>query len=394
MEADRARDLFASCERWLVQSGIVAPDGGVYDGYDTVRRVYPRLYSESTGYAVSVFLRLAAWTGDAAHLERARSSGDYLCELQRRAGELGKGAVAHCIPHGSTRPCDESFTFDVGMILQGLSELAACEGDVRYVQAAHDAARWLLPFQEKDGQFRARRELGVGDCYQVPTFESDYGCLHIKLAIGLLRAADLTGDRSFVGASRRVCDWGLKLQTSDGAFWANTQRTHVFTHAHCYATEGLLFAAHRLQEARYSRAAEKAGRWLLQAQDDQGAVHQYYKGHPHGLFRWWVECLAPALASDATAQAIRIWRILYAQTGDPAFQEGVQRALRYLQSVRIKRPDEPRINGALWYRMRRVARTRWHGTMVFSWPVMFALAASRYTFDADLDAAAMCEALF
>ncbi|MFQ6099702.1 MAG: hypothetical protein ACE5OS_00495 [Anaerolineae bacterium] len=389
-----ARSLFEVCSHWLARSGIVAPNGGVYDGYDTARRVYPRLYSEITGYAVSVFLRLAAWTGEAAHLERARRSGDYLCKLQRRSGELGEGAVAHCVPHGSTRPCDESFTFDAGMILQGLCELAACEGDARYVQAAHDAARWLLGFQEKDGGFRARRRLGGGDRYQVPTFESDYGCLHVKLAVGLLRAADLTGDGSFAAAARLVCEWGLGLQAPDGAFWANVRRTHVFAHAHCYATEGLLFAAHRLREPRYARAAEKAGRWLLQAQDDQGALRQYYKGHPRGPLRWRVECLAPALVSDATAQAVRIWRTLDAQTGDPAFREGAERALRYLQSVQIKRPDEPRINGALWYRIRPVARTRWHGPMVYSWPVMFALAASRYASDVALDETAMCEALF
>ena len=103
------------------------------------------------------------------------------------------------------------------------------------------------------------------------------------------------------------------------------------SHAHCYANEGLLFAYHELGTERYLESVWKAGEWLLRIQNRDGSINMEYKR------RWWrmgrrmTEKIFPRRVTDATAQAMRIWLILFYLDGDPRFLYASHRAERFLR---------------------------------------------------------------
>jgi hypothetical protein len=182
-----------------------------------------------------------------------------------------------------------------------------------------------------------------------------------------LKLGRVTGDDRYTAAARRVCDWVLGLQDDDGAFRATERLRQVVSHSHCYATEGLLFAHYALGAGHYLEAARRAGEWLLIAQNPDGSINIAYKR------RWWrmgrriTEKLLPRQVTDATAQAIRIWLVLYYLDGDPRLLDACHSAESFLREMQCtSSPDRNAIGGFYF----------WPGhPMMYAWCAMFAVHA-------------------
>jgi hypothetical protein len=223
--------------------------------------------------------------------------------------------------------------------------------------------------QQANGGFLSMYDAETGEQAHVgDNFYNDYGCLHAKHAIGLLKLAQVTGDDRYIVATERVCDWVLGLQDEDGAFRATERLLQVVSHPHCYATEGLLYAHHVLKTERYLSAAHRAGEWLLNVQNRDGSINIAYKR------RWWrmgrrvTEVLFPRRVTDATAQAIRIWLILYyLDGGRQEFLAACHRAVGFLQSMQCTFTADQNAKGGFYY---------WPGRpIMFTWCTMFAVNA-------------------
>jgi hypothetical protein len=361
---------------WLAHSGIRHADdgslasGGVNQGYDWQRRHYPFVYSEITGYAVSTFVNAYRWTGDEVYLSLAGQAARFLLRLQ---GGVTDGAARGAIPHSLSLPDLEVqrqyYSFDGAMCLQGLLDLHAVRPDERLEEAACAIGDWLVErMQRADGAFWAMYDGATGERQHAgENFYDDGGCLHAKHAIGLLRLSQATGDGRYAEAARRVCDWVLALQDEDGAFRASERLPEVVSHPHCYAAEGLLYAHYVLGVERYLEAARRAGEWLLRVQNRDGSVNMAYRQ------RWWrmgrrvVEKLFPPHVTDATAQAVRIWLILYYLDGETRFREASRRAASFLRCMQCVSAADPNAYGGFYY-------ARGH-PMMFAWCAMFSVAA-------------------
>jgi rhamnogalacturonyl hydrolase YesR len=361
---------------WLAKSHIrhAKPDaasrGGLNDGYDWVQQRYSFVYSEITGYGISLFVNAYRWTGEASYLTMAQESADFILQvmtLVKQKEHFGAVPKGYLLP--GEEPLQQYNSFDAAMCLQGLLDLQRLQPSPDLLGAAEAIGNWLISkMQRNDGAFFSRYDAETNEGHHLGNhFFDDFGCLHAKHAIGLLKLYWQDRDPRFLEAARRVCTWVLTLQDADGAFRATERQPEVVSHAACYAIEGLLYAYADLREERFLQATVRGGEWLKRRQGRNGAIQIGYER------RWWRpdrkirKWLAPEPVSDATAQALRIWLLLYYQTGQNAFLEASRKAASFLRSMQCTHSTDADQLGGFYFKPGHPIQ--------FTWCTLFAVHA-------------------
>ena len=213
MSATRA--ALAKALAWLCTSVRVtdsgSPDcGAILHGVDGRTKKPLDVYTEITGYAVSLFQFLARTLGDASLLTMAKEAGQFLMRIQ--ADES-----AYPQPSGIAGPA-RLYAFDTAVCVVGMARLLRATGDERYLRSAIAAGEWLLGMQHPDGSFSAMALRGEG-IEDPGGFFGDGSCIHAKNAIAFLELHAITGREQFREAAARACRYTLTLQDTDGAFW-------------------------------------------------------------------------------------------------------------------------------------------------------------------------------
>ncbi len=365
---------------WLWRSGVFIDKtgsptrGGVCAGYDSRSAQYGSVYHEITGYAISSALCFARRTGDPAYEDFAGQSARHLLLQQLPPGVCGGGGFPkEMSPDGKIADA-RCFSFDAGMIVDGLLDLYERCREEWCLNSACRAGHWLVSdMQREDGSFRAYVDASTGAVSRdSQCFDGDGGCLHAKLAVPLLRLAAITGESKFERAAKRLLAWAEGLQDRDGAFWANGHRRHVFAHSHCYAVEGFLYAA---AHGHWSaRPGLRGVHWLARAQTRDGAVCRTYKTRLSLRSRLGA-VVAPVQATDATAQAVRIWVLADGLGGGPRLRDCAERAVSFLVSLQRDKPSDRRVHGAFPYGRRAVLGVRRTDSRLFTWCTQFAASA-------------------
>jgi hypothetical protein len=305
------------------------------------------VYTEATAYGLLLLLRL----GHPGH--RVVSTARSLMDAQHPTG-----AFLH-----SPR-ADEAFTFDTAIGVAALAELALRHGEATYRQAALKGGRWLLAAQKPTGSFPARYVPSKARFDQGPgagTFWGDDSAIHAKASIALLRCESLSPGEGFLPAAVKVCNWATGLQLPDGRIRQCASSQDTFLHAHCYATEGFLTTAASGSHPQLQHAAESGLRWLAKVQRRHGAIPA-----------WSPNRRRPTMsASDATAQAVRLW---LASDGATALLPRARRAVRHLVRMQVRSGSSETVGGfraasyGLWPLLLRPA-------VLPSWTTMFAVHA-------------------
>jgi hypothetical protein len=368
-EAIRNLDVF------LHSSSILNPDGSVNSGYDWKSRRYPFVYHEITGYAISVAVNCHAWWGRESHKQIAEGAVSYL-ENQLRMALQGIRGIPHKRDPRTGRISHRYYAFDNAIILQGLAAYGSRFPSDRALRFLTEIAGWLVgDMQVEDGSFLGYLDEDGSRHHTRHSFEADKGCLHVKHAIGLLRAAELAREPRFSAAAIKVCDWGLGLQEAGGLFWTNTLRNQVFTHAHCYAVEGLVFAHYVTGERRYLEAARRGADALAALQRSNGALpHTPIDRRP---LRYAARSLLyRGCTTDATSQAVKIWLALDLIEGAGRYSSNRESACKWLltQQVPMSAEDERKRGGLYYHRRDFYFPERLHRDMN-TWPSQFALGA-------------------
>lgn len=256
---------------WLVNSGVFinkdqknVNSGGVHAGYNLSINNWQFIYCEITGYSISTFCLLYKKYNDKKFLDYAIENALFLMKHQINNPEaVNFGSFPQGLNQKTNSIMPNCYTFDAAMCIQGLLDLYSIVKDDRFLSSAVIAGNWLLKMQDKSGAFLAyynpERKLSED---KGPFFYQDAGCLHGKNAIALIKLFKATNNEKFKKSAIRLCDWTIKLQDIDGSFWANDYKYYVYTHAHCYATEGLIYAFKELGFNRYKKSVVKACDWL------------------------------------------------------------------------------------------------------------------------------------
>ncbi len=360
---------------WLVHSDVRQREGiavgGINQGYNWQDRSYPFVYSEITGYAISMDVCAYRWTGNPQYLTYAQEAAHFLIGVQVQDNE---SPLYGALPQGRSLPelaiIPQYFSFDVAMCIQGMLDLQFTQPDPQVAQSAEIMGNWLIgKMQKESGAFRALYDAETDTWEHMGNqFFDDLGCLHAKHAIGLVKLFEATGEERYANAARAVCDWVLTLQDNDGAFRASERQPQIVSHPHCYTLEGLLYAHYILRDERYFLAAQRGGEWLAShAQNRDGSINIAYKQVWAKMGRRITERFLPRKVTDATAQALRLWLLLYYQTHDERFLKAARNAGEWLRTMQCSDAADPNALGGFYF---------WPGhPIMFTWATMFATHA-------------------
>ena len=329
---------------WLLYSGIQNEsdnpkiDGGFNSWYDPKKKIYPYIYSEITGYALTILSYLYHLQPEEILLKRSKKAASWL--MNQAAHQ--SGAVKTRYYFGKTQDkADFSkqvgtlYTFDTGVVLFGICHLYQITKEKKYLDYAQKLTSFLLSMRKPGGSFYAFFDPKKKKKVDVPDkWSTQSGAFHAKLALGLLALFGLTKDKTYKEAAEGICDWALSLQKSDGRFvtFKDTSDTHL--HPHCYAAEGLYYAGKFLGKDNYLQAAKKAAEWALSGQMKNGGIPSMFY-QKSGWGRW--------ERTDELAQVLRIGVL-----SNGATKEKLSKLVKRILTFQSKSKDK-HLNGGMKY---------------------------------------------
>lgn len=153
------------------------------------------------------------------------------------------------------------------------------------------------------------------------------GSFLTKVAEALVDTAKPSGKPRYESAARKLCDWALAGQQTDGRFVTDEQGGTQL-HPHCYAAEGLLHVGRILGEKRYIDAAKRATLWALGKQNKNGSIPQDFDEHGQSKNPSWCR-------TDAVAQVLRLAsRLLLSENIERSHLPSMHGLARYVLSQR------------------------------------------------------------
>jgi len=296
-EAPRSASLAERSWAWLADSRLRDERGRVLSWLNPAHPGY--FYPEIMGYYASLCAERARHAGNERWLELGR--------------QVGAAIVGELTPRGALSRAGIEYAFDTAIGLHGLLRVQQVEGSARFADAAQRMTDFLVAgLGEREVAWRDGRPVRDLD-----SWSHSFGASAIKVPMALETSGAALGRRDASELAREVRERGVAAAWRDGAFRINGERAWVYTHAHCYATEGLIFAA------------RGAGAWPVQVRESAeflARVQSAAGGLPCWHARPDIEVVSHA---DATSQAVRIWSVVSRERYAPQ----IERALAFLRSI-------------------------------------------------------------
>jgi len=340
---------------WVVRSGIQNADGGFYAWYNCEKERYSFLYPEVTGYAIRLLMELYESMRKDVFLRKAIAAGEWLLKIQRKNGAF------HCkYFDGSGKIDKSSYVFDAGICLSGLLNLFEVTSDTKFLKSSLQIADWLLKNQNPDGSFVAGYDPN-NMLIEEPHWSATSGCHHLKNLIPLLKLHDIVGDKRCYDSSERLLKWGIGLHSDTGRFYVSRTLKETYSHAHCYAVEGLLKSTKLFDKEVLSEHVIRAAKWLSNVQNEDGSIWNYHYTRK--------EKIKP---SDTLAQALRIWTLAgkYFDVEKNKFEMNIRKGLSFLGKMQCL-DGNPRSFGGVYYGKRNGKKIK----HVNTWATFFSIQA-------------------
>lgn len=285
---------------FLASPAITNGDGCIYSWVNPDHPGF--VYPESMGLYLRLMSYLAKERKDPALTGRAHAIA---ASLQRLIPPLGGVGME-----------GKLYLFDTCMAVAGLSAYRRLLGGRVDAEVLARMARFVkestvkrVTFVNDDGSAAPMKH----------HWSTIFGTHQLKTVIALDCLADDLGDASFRDLARGVMDEMAPACFKEGAFRIGPADTVVYTHAHCYSLEGLLYMRERgyADTSSYLRAgADRLAAW----QNEDGSVYNWYEDESRNRLK----------VGDASAQAVRIWLAV-----DPAaYRASIDRGLAFLGSLK------------------------------------------------------------
>ncbi len=325
---------------WLTGSGIQEAEtehaGGFYAWFSSMDRTYSYLYSEITGYAITTLLFLDRVLPYMSRDVFADYAASWLVD-QAWVPDQG-GFIAKFFP-AQNRVLRQIFTFDTGMILNGLVNLYQETGNSYFLSVASGAVDFITD----------KMRSGNGMPYPIYDLDSneficdkkhwstDIQPYLGKCAIGLLNYADTVMSDRVRDYASQMLEWvhSWAQEKPEGAASRDEKAFHL--HPTCYAIEALLIGGVNLEREHLIQSAFKTWRFVAENQ------------LPNGGFPMLVGDGENFERSDICAQFIRTGYILEKLGMLPdTYGDALDRAVARLVSLSSEEPD-PRSYGAIMH---------------------------------------------
>lgn len=385
---------------WITDSGIHFIDASqkvdaFYESYNRHKKKYSFLYCEITGYAISFLLNSFKRKNDKSILDLAKRAGDFLVLYQAQQGDH-KGAIPWTVTEtGESHHL--YYSFDTAMSMSGLADLYKITKNEKYLNAATMAADWLInSAQNRDGSFKAVYDANQ-DSFDSKLLEKDWsgdrGSLHIKHIMGLLKIHEITGRKELLDSTHKTLRWSREIQNDRGAFSAGAHTDYIFTHAHCYAAEGIIYAYHFFKNEKILETFLNSLDWLLEAQNPDGSFFDYY-GLPglfirlkesknilrsiyHSIYSVDSKRIIRLKRSDTTAQAARILLLGYSISYQSKYKEAAEKAVGFIDKMQSINKSQD-VNGSICFGCLDLWGIRRKSILYPSWSSLFAGNAFEY----------------
>jgi len=285
---------------WLIESDISNEQGAVYSWTNPEKPGY--IYSEIIGYYIKFFAYLYKKTNNEIYLKQAVKSADYLSNNLEQSGGVARGNV--------------NYVFDSAICISGLIAL----NKITELNQNHkDALKKLTDFvynslKNKQVAFENKKEL-----IDLDKWSLSYGSLLLKNCIALYELYELYEDIKYKQLAEQIADELIKTAFKQDHFTINSQRDFVYTHPHCYATEGLLFLTTKGYD--FEEIIRKSADWLANNQNPDGSLYNWYSAEKE-----------LEKQGDATSQAVRIWCCV----NKAKYTENIKKATSFLKTLQSK----------------------------------------------------------
>ncbi len=303
-------------------------------------------YPETTGYAIPTLLQAGKHLAWQEPMDAALLAAEWLLSIQRPDGGWQGGRV------GEDRP---SIVFNTAQVIRGLLAAYERSKDVRFLDSATRAGRWIASVQDADGGWRAHNFLGVARVYDT------------YVDAPLLELYAIIGDQTLKVAADRNLKWVLAQRRPNGWF-ANCDNTirhnhRPITHTIAYTLDGLLDCGLRLNDDTLVRASTEGATILLNKFMEGGTLNGRYDADWHGTEH-------PIMTG--CAQLAIVWAKLHHRIGSGMYRDGLilmTDRLMGIQQASMRGPGA--VHGAmpgsypLWGRYEKFAFPNW-GTKYFA----------------------------
>jgi len=308
--------------KWILTAREHSSDRGIPAYFDLLRGRWTPSYPETTGYMIPTLFACAACLQQ-PHLRKvAIALADYLLGVRTPEGGVG---------HWERRDGEQGtpIVFDTGQIILGWLAAWREVNNPIYLQAAVDAADWLVGVQDESGAWVRYQHLGT------------VKVIDTRVAWALLKLSQITSHPSYVMAAQRNLEWALTQQQSNGWFRHAAFRAgnDPFTHAIAYTAEGLLESGLLLDELRYIAAAEKVVWVLLERQRPDGSLASTYNA------AWQPTSCSSCLTGNC--QMALLWLRFYSLSEDTRYLAAARKAIAFVAATQDLRTSNTNIKGAI-----------------------------------------------
>jgi len=319
----------AETAAWLTRAQDASPDGGVSRSYKAARyRGYgpcgwQASYPETTGYIIPSMFALSKMLDDPSFAGRAVKMADWEIEIQ-----LPSGAVMGSVVTAPPSPA----VFNTGQVIFGW--IAAFENtkNIKYLEAAKNAADYLLSIQDEEGSWKK------GDSRYAKTRSTTY---NTRVAWALIELGLSAGLQSCIESGKKFIESALIKQKNNGWFRDNclSDPSHPLLHTIIYAARGLLESGIALNEQRYIDAAIRTIEALLGCQRNDGGIPGRLDENWNSTETW--DCVT------GDAQASVAWLRAYTITGEKKFADAARKAVEFVKRTQNCTHANPGICGGV-----------------------------------------------
>lgn len=260
-------------KRWLLGSGIQSSEGGFYAWQDMKDKSSPYLYSEITGYAITMMCFLYKLTKDDVFLRSARNSARWIMQdaLDSSGGVLTRDYLKDSVEHYSFER-GNIYSFDCAMVAFGMMKLFEITGDEEHLACAEKIVNFLNKKMLKpNGLYYPIFDIKKSTPYEsTEKWSTQSGSFHCKLALSLCELASIKKEPSYVAMARRLIDASLENFYEEGRFITGSADKTSHLHPYSYTLEGMLFYANKTGDDSYNDTIRDAFDWMVNLQDESG----------------------------------------------------------------------------------------------------------------------------
>lgn len=288
-------------KKWLLKSGIQSEDGGFYAWQDVDSETHSYLYSEITGYAITIMCFLHSITKDPVFMTGARHAAQWILQnaLHPEGGVLTRSYVNNPDDHYAFER-GNIYSFDSAMAAFGMLKLYRITADEEYLACAEKIINFLNSRMLKpEGGYYPIFDTKKGQPYEdMNKWSTQSGSFHCKLALCLCELSGIKKEVSYMESASRLIKSSLGNFYKNGRFITNMADNTSHLHPYSYTLEGMLYYTRLSKDGSHEDTIRSAFSWMAGLQEKDGGFPTQVSGDKKRII--------PYQRCDIQAQVLRL----------------------------------------------------------------------------------------